>query len=240
MFSQNPRLKGLAIIIGLFAFGVVATAFLQATGWDLSLSARFYTPGGAYGGWTLARHSPWDLIYDYGEYPMWILIVVALALCVSALSGRVSRGYLKPSLVIILTAALGPGILVNGILKPGWGRPRPSEVKIMSGDQEYRKVWEPGGPGQGRSFTCGHCAMAYSMTSAVAFYPLHPVIAVAALVGGIAYGTAAGMARLVQGGHFATDALWSGVLVLMLVTALYYLVFRIPESSYESRPPPYQ
>ncbi len=238
MRSQNFRLKGFIIILGLFVLGMAATAVLQSCGWDLAWSAQFYTPGGIHEGWTFSRDQPWAFFYDYGEYPVWVLAALALVICVGAASGRVSRAYLRPSLVIILTAALGPGLLINGILKPSWGRPRPAELTNMGGDREYKRVWEPLGRGQGKSFTCGHCAAAYSVSSAVAFYPLHPVISVIALTAGVAFGTAAGIGRLVQGGHFATDILWSGVLVLMLIAALYYLVFRIPETTYESRPPP--
>ncbi len=238
MFSQNSRLKGLVILFGLFIFGVAATAVLHFTGWDLAWSAQFYTAGGAHQGWTHTRDQPWAFFYDYAEYPVWVLAAFALFMCLGVVSGRVSRVYLRPSLVIILTAALGPGLLVNGILKPNWGRPRPADLTIMGGDREYKRVWEPMGRGQGKSFTCGHCAAAYSVGSAVAFYPMHPVISVVALTAGIAFGTAAGIGRLVQGGHFPTDILWSGVLILMLITALYYLVLRIPETTYESRPPP--
>jgi lipid A 4'-phosphatase len=238
MFSQKPRLRGLTIICGLFVFGVAATAVLDLTGWDFAWSDRFYKPAGLYKGWFLGHEQPWALLYDYGEYPMWILGALALAICGAVRLGKVPRTYLKPSLVVILTAILGPGLLVNAILKPNWGRPRPSELANMGGDREYRRVWEPQGPGQGRSFTCGHCAATYSLASVVAFYPLHPVISVIALAGGLAFGTAAGIARLVQGGHFPTDIVWSGVLILMLITALYYLVFRIPETTYQCRPPP--
>jgi lipid A 4'-phosphatase len=234
MFYGKPRLKGLAIILGLFIFGVAATAVLQSTGWDLAWPASFYAAGGPHEGWFLRRDQPWAFLYDYGEYPTWILGALALALCVAVKLGKVPRSYFKPSLVVILTAILGPGLLVNGILKPNWGRPRPSEIAGMGGDREYRRVWEPQGPGHGRSFTCGHCAMAYAVSSVAAFYPLHPVVAVIALTGGLAFGTAAGIARLVQGGHFPTDIIWSGVLVLMLVAALYYLVFRIPEAPNDS------
>ncbi len=234
MSSEKPRLRGLAIIISLFVFGVAATAALQSTGWDLVWSTRFYETGSANEGWFLRRDQPWAFLYDYGEYPAWILGVVALVMCVAAKSGQISRAYVKPCLVVILTAALGPGLLVNAILKPNWGRPRPSELAGMGGDREYRRVWEPQGPGQGKSFPCGHCAMAYAMTSVVAFYPLHPAIAVIGLTGGFVFGTVTGVARLVQGGHFPTDVLWSGVLVLMLIAALYYLVFRIPEAPNDS------
>jgi len=165
MFSQNSRLKGLVILVGLFIFGVAATAVLHSTGWDLAWSAQFYAAGGAHEGWTHTRDQPWAFFYDYAEYPVWVLAAFALFMCVGALRRRISRVYLRPSLVIILTAALGPGLLVNGILKPNWGRPRPADLTIMGGDREYKRVWEPQGRGQGKSFTCGHCAAAYSVGS---------------------------------------------------------------------------
>ena len=81
----------------------------------------------------------------------------------------------------------------------------------------------------GKSFPSGHGSMAYSVASAAAFYPYHPVVAVGALVGGIAFGTLTGAARMAQGGHFATDVLWSGIIVFVVIATLYYLVFRIPD-----------
>jgi membrane-associated PAP2 superfamily phosphatase len=71
--------------------------------------------------------------------------------------------------------------------------------------------------------------MAFSISSAAAFYPYHPVLSIIALATGIAYGIVMGIARMAQGGHFPTDVLWSGIIVLSIVAALYYLVFRIPE-----------
>ena len=50
------------------------------------------------------------------------------------------------------------------------------------------------------------------------------------LVGVMAYGMLSGVARVMQGGHFPTDVLWSGILILMIVATLYFLVLRIPES----------
>jgi lipid A 4'-phosphatase len=123
---------------------------------------------------------------------------------------------------------------VNGLLKNYWGRPRPVEVSALGGDWEYRTVWEPGVPGRGKSFTCGHCSMAFAVGSAAAFAPYFPVAAGAALVASVGYGMVMGVARMAQGGHFPTDVLWSGILVFMIAAALYYLVFRIPESADES------
>jgi membrane-associated PAP2 superfamily phosphatase len=155
----------------------------------------------------------------------------ALALYIASRYGRASRRYAKPSLVIILAVIVGPGVVVNGILKNCWGRPRPNDLIVFGGTQEFRKASQPGIRGGGKSFVCGHCSMAYAVASAGSFYPYHPVASVSMIAVGIAFGTVAGLARMAQGGHFATDVLWSAVLVLVIIAALYYLIFRIPEAN---------
>lgn len=231
MFRARPRTKGIAIICASLVIGVICTVALDAVDADLSWTQCFYSPGGTRGGWTHARDFPWGPLYDYGEFFGLGLTAAALALFAGSMKGKVGRKYAKPSLVVILTVIIGPGILVNGILKNYWGRPRPADVVQFGGEQEYRKVWPPGIPGNGKSFPCGHCAMAFSVASGAAFFPIYPVAATGALVAGVAYGVVMGIARMAQGGHFPTDVLWSGILVLAVIAGLYYLVFRIPEQS---------
>ncbi|MBI5570514.1 MAG: phosphatase PAP2 family protein [Desulfomonile tiedjei] len=221
---------------GLFVAGIVATVLLDRGDADLAWTGAFYIPGGSNGGWPWARAQPWAFLYDYGELPPLILLAAALGLYAACRVGRAPRQYARPCLVIILTIALGPGLLVNGLLKNYWGRPRPVEVSALGGDWEYRSVWEPGTPGRGKSFTCGHCSMAFALGSAAAFAPYFPIASGAALVASVGYGALMGVARMAQGGHFPTDVLWSGILVFMIVAALYYLVLRIPESADASTP----
>jgi len=221
-------LRGIVIIAGLFVFGLAATYFMESAGLDTAWTAHFYQASGAHEGWIYARDFPWGLLYDYGELPAWVLLAVALAVYVGAFWGKARPDYKRACLVIVLTIALGPGLLVNSVLKNSWGRPRPVDIAAFGGPSAYQKVWEMGRPGEGKSFTCGHCSMAFAISSAAAFYPFHPVAAIAALVAGIAYGILMGVARVAQGGHFPTDVLWSGIVVLALLAALYYLVFRIP------------
>jgi len=231
MLVKHPRTRGSIIILGLLIVGVAGTAILGATGWDLSWVSGFYSAGGARGGWTHGREEPWGFLYDYGEIPPFILAAAALALYMAAKSGKARREYSRTCLVVILSVILGPGILVNGILKPCWGRPRPAEIAAFGGTQEYRPVWRPSGPGGGKSFPCGHCSMGFSMASGAAFYSFHPVLSICALAGGIAYGLLLGLTRIIQGGHFPTDVLWAGVLVLGVIAVLYYFVFRVPEQT---------
>jgi len=218
----------------LFLLGVAGSIILEATGWDLGWTAAFYEPGGTNNGWIHGREKPWSLLYDYGAAVGVVLLLVSLAGYVAARLGRIRGQYSKPCLVVILTIVIGPGVLVNGVLKNYWGRPRPQDVTIFGGQWEYRPVWQPGVAGSGKSFTCGHCAAAVSVASLAAFYPYHPVAATAALAGGILYGGIMGVARIAQGGHFPTDVLWSVILVLMVTAGLYYVVFRLPEEAASS------
>lgn len=233
---SSYRVRGMVTITLLFATGIGLTALFDHMGWDLGWTGHFYVPGGPYGGWPHGHEQPWWFLYEYGEIPALGLAVGALILWCLTRAGRIRQACAKPCLVIILTVVLGPGVIVNGILKTYWGRPRPVDVSTFGGTMEYRKVGEPRFGKEGKSFPCGHCSMAFAIASASAFYPLHPVLSVVALVGGISYGVVMGVARMAQGGHFPTDVMWSGILVLIIVCALYFLVFRIPESREESKP----
>jgi membrane-associated PAP2 superfamily phosphatase len=227
MSALRPRYRGLLLALGIFVFGVVATAALDVISADLVWTRLFYVPGGPNDGWVYGRQSPWSYLYDYGELPALALLVFAVALYAAAWIGKAPAYHKRACLVIILTVILGPGLLVNGILKPYWGRPRPAEIEAFGGLQKYQKVWEIGVPGHGKSFPCGHCSAAFATASLVSFFPSHPVLSVAALLGGIVYGGVMGIARIAQGAHFPTDVLWSGIIALMLIVLLYYVAFPV-------------
>jgi len=169
MTRGGPLAKCVTLIALLVGIGVAATYFLETTGRDLAWTGMFYTEGGLNGGWIHGREFPWKTLYDYGEIPGVIFGVSCLAVCLGVWAGKVSGKYVRPCLVVILTLVLGPGLAVNGILKNYWGRPRPEDV--WGGGSGYKRVCERGTPGIGKSFTCGHCAVAFSLSSGVAFYP---------------------------------------------------------------------
>ena len=51
------------------------------------------------------------------------------------------RQYRRSCLLLVLAVALGPGLLVNGLLQPLWGRPRPRHIEQFAGTQRIA----PGG-----------------------------------------------------------------------------------------------
>ncbi len=228
-WSNHPRLRGLLIAVGLVVCGIAGTLILELSGTDQAWTSWFYAERGPNGGWMYGRQQPWAALYDYGNVPT-ILLALGAFTGYAILRLRKAHALLtRACLVVVLTVVLGPGLIVNAILKPYWGRPRPSEVSIYGGSEQFRRVWPPDFGGKGRSFTCGHCSMGFAFSSGVAFVPVSPILGVGALAGGVIYGVVMSLARIAQGGHFPTDCLWSAVIVLTLITVLYYLVLRIPE-----------
>jgi len=56
------------------------------------------------------------------------------------------------------------------------------------------------------------------------------------LAAGLLYGALMGLARMIQGGHFLTDVIWSGILVYLTGLSLYYL-FRLDREGLPSSRP---
>ncbi|MFM1887180.1 MAG: hypothetical protein RL026_2337 [Pseudomonadota bacterium] len=152
----------------------------------------------------------------------WGSAVAALALLVLALrSGHVTGR--RIAVFLMMSLALGPGLVVNGILKPHWGRPRPAEVRDFGGTRPFQAPLEANLVGfadrgtNGRSFPSGHAAMAFWTTAGffvarVLWPPLAPWL----LGGGLLFGLAGGAARVIAGRHFLSDILWSGLIVFAL------------------------
>jgi lipid A 4'-phosphatase len=202
---------------------IAGTALIAATGLDLALESRFYREGI----WIGRDLDPWRFLYRFGVLPAYFLAGGALVTLVAGYFSSRAAVYRKRALFFVLFLALGPGLLVNTVLKDHWGRPRPNQLQVFGGNEKmpYHQVWQCGVAGQGRSFPCGHAS--------AAFYLIAPYFVLRrrskgyarlALAGGFAYGLFMGAARMTQGGHFPSDVLWSGGLVYLVGLALCHLL----------------
>jgi lipid A 4'-phosphatase len=213
------------IIISFFyplAILLPLTLLFRFTDLDITLANLFFEPGA---GWEYQNENPWIFLYNYGVMPAWLLTISAC--CVFALSffSTTIRSYRKKSLFIILLLIMGPGLVVNVIFKDHWGRPRPRDVDLFSGTQPFHSVWEQGTAGHGRSFPSGHASMGFFLFSPFfVLYRTSKKQAVSFLALGLGYGSLMGLCRMIQGGHFASDVIWSAGFVYLCGLGLYYLL----------------
>jgi membrane-associated PAP2 superfamily phosphatase len=225
--SAAQRVPGVLCGIVAWLLPIVLCGAFPAL--DPALSAPFYavqqTPA-----WYLKDALPWAWLYTYGELPAFIMATGAVLVLLGSLYRAAWRRYRRACLLLVLAVALGPGLLVNGLLQPLWGRPRPRHIEQFAGTQPYRPWWQPGGPGAGKSFPSGHAAMGYVLLAGAVLVPggRRGWSGRLALGGALAYGTLVGLARVVQGGHFASDVVWSGLLMYLTVLALQKGLGRCP------------
>jgi lipid A 4'-phosphatase len=197
---------------------ILATTIFRITNVDLMLSRLFFednSSAAASGShWPLRIVQPWISLYYWGIYPAWIIGVGGLLVAVISLFWVRLRPYRNAGLFFFLMLALGPGLLINGIFKPYWGRPRPHDTIPFSGQQPYLPVGDMGTTGFGASFPSGHASMGfYLMAPGFVLYRRWPKVAAMFFALGLSGGIIMGMARIVAGSHFASDVVWSAGIV---------------------------
>jgi membrane-associated PAP2 superfamily phosphatase len=203
---------------------VAATGAIDVAGFDLAVQALFYSPGA---GWALGDREPWAFLYHFGNLPAFALGAMGVIAFVLSFFAERFRPDRVAALFVVVLLALGPGLIVNTVFKDHWGRPRPADIVQFGGTETYRSFWHPGPPERGRSFPSGHAAVGFFLMAP--FFVLRrraPGWARRALAAGILYGSLMGLGRMIQGGHFLTDVIWSGCMVYFTGLFLYYL-FRL-------------
>ena len=85
-------------------------------------------------------------------------------------------------------------------------------------------------PGKGHSFPCGHCSIAFTLTSGIIFFRQSKKFAILSFSFGLGYGILMSIARIAQGGHFLSDAIWSLGVVFFTLIIFYFFIFQPPKT----------
>ena len=214
---------------------LLLTALFRWLPVDQVICRLFY--GGTASGWPYYQAEPWLALYRYGPYPGLALGFGGAVVAVASYLWSPLRRWREMGLFLAILLAIGPGLAVNGIVKPQWSRPRPAQTKDFGGQQDFVYAWGFGPHGVSKSFPSGHASMGfYLMAPAFLLYRRHPRWALACLLFGLASGGFIGLGRMAQGQHFASDVLWSGGLVYFCGVALGYLFDRSMVAREESLP----
>lgn len=141
------------------------------------------------------------------------------------LAGRRVRGVDGRVVAYVLLALLlGSGLIVNGVLKRGFGRARPRNVVEFGGDQRFTPAFVPSG-------ACAtNCSFA-SGDAAGAFFALPLAYALfrrrRARLGAAAFGGLVSFSRVASGAHFFSDTVVS-LFVMWLVADVLHLYMLHP------------
>lgn len=220
----------LALVIG----AAVAILFALFPQWDMALSGLFWDAGrrrfGISGaGWAIT-------VRTLANWIPWLFAGPAFAAIVLKLIFPRGRMFMpaRAAVLLALTMALGPGLLVNGILKEHWGRPRPVHVDTFGGKDAFRPWYAPDGTCPGNcSFVSGEGALGLWLTAPASLVP-GPAGAVA-MVAAVSFGLFAGGLRIAFGGHFFTDVVFSGVMVVLIVALTRYWLYDRPFAPSDKR-----
>jgi len=190
---------------------------------DLWASGWFYRPGA---GFFLGNWAPFRIAHDDLHYAVTGFVIVLVLLLLAALIARrsVLRLDRRAAVFLLLALALGPGLTVNTIFKDHWGRARPAQIAAFGGDKKFSPAFVPSDQCRSNcSFPAGDPAVGFYLVS-LAFLAATPRKRRWGIAGALAAGSALGVVRLAQGGHFLSDVLASGFLVYAVSWVLYRLL----------------
>ncbi len=205
-------------LISLAVLAAATTSLFWFTNLDRWAAGLFFYPGNAGGVWPKQDWWFWRMLYDYA-FPFTITAGGFARL--TYLLGHLHddfRSFRRQALYILLVIAIGPGLVVNLIVKDHWGRPRPVHTKEFGGEYDYVPPAKLG-HSPDKSFVCGHCSVGYAF---FALYFLAQNYKTLYLILTLGLAWTMGFTRMTAGGHYLSDILWSGYLVFLVAYALYY------------------
>lgn len=180
---------------------------------DLLASAAFYDGTG----FVLRGHPFFDFVHRYvGILAGSIALAAALILGGAGRIRRLARRR-RAAVFMLLVLLLGPGLVVNVLLKDHWGRARPGQVADYGGAAQFTPAWVVSDQCRHNcSFVCGDASVGFSL-AALAFVARHPRRWLAA---GFVTGAGLGLMRMAQGGHFLSDVVFAFYAVWFTAWAL--------------------
>lgn len=199
---------------------IAGTVYLRFSNVDLLAGQVFFDGDGT---WHLKDFPLFVFLYEWGVQPALIIAAIAMLVIIGGFFSGVLRRWRKIAGYFLLVLIVGPGIIVNAILKEHWGRPRPNDVVEFGGIHQFEKVWQYDARSAGKSFPSGHASMGFCLLGLYfVARALRQRWALPAVFCALAMGLLLGLARIAQGGHFVSDILWSAGVCYFVALGLCY------------------
>ena len=190
---------------------------------DINFSALFFSDGAFQ-----AKNNPL-VRFIYKAAPkatgLFFIALIASHIYMTAKKKSVLFGYNKKHYTyLILAMIIGPLLLVNGILKETSGRARPRHVTEFGGTKQFSPAFIfTDQCNKNCSFVCGHASAGFYFVSLALLYKGRKkriIFWSAVTAGGLI-----GLIRIMMGGHFLSDVIFSFAFVYLSSLLLYYHMF---------------
>jgi membrane-associated phospholipid phosphatase len=219
-----------AILAALVLLVVVSALALAFPDLDRRVAGLFFVEGR---GFPVERMAAAVVLREAGlAVTRWATIALLLVLLAKLFLPRLARTIpSRPLLFLGGSLALGPGLLVNALLKAFWGRPRPREILDFGGHLDFFPAGIPGGGCLSNcSFPSGEASSAIWLTALVFVVP--PAWQKPTAIATGLWTLAISVNRMAFGGHFLSDVVIAWVLVGLVVLVCRELILeRLPEAA---------
>jgi len=207
----------LSVLLGILFFFVPVI--------DLWAAARFYDQ---HRGFIISNPSSGSAL----PFLPWLAKVFVTACCLVFAVNIIRQYFLGKSvplvasnrviIFLLFTLGIGPGLIVNAVLKDHWGRARPFQVTEFGGNRQFTAAFVVSDQCPTNcSFVSGDASLGYF---GLAFFFItrrrRTFVAGAAILAG----TLLGLVRMAQGAHFLSDVIFSGVFTFLVAWLLYFLL----------------
>lgn len=225
MAATAPRPKDPMVLFLTATIGLSAL-FLAFPAIDLAVTDLFFRPGE---GFVASQNPTLKAFRKSSDLLLGLLLLGLLGRLAWGLACRGPDAFMaaRRSCYLLAALAVGPGLVVNGILKTHWGRPRPIAVDAFGGDAPFQSVWRISDWCQNNcSFVSGEASSSVWFVAALVLVPARFRVAVGIPV--VAYAVLLSANRIAFGGHFLSDVVLSWTISGLVFAALYRLMVSAP------------
>ena len=171
-----------------------------------------------------------DFLYTFGELPAQLIGIVATLYFLHAVYARKRTQQRFVALILSLNMIIGYGSITRTVLKELWGRPRPIQIEEFGGTHKFRPFYTPilkKGSDALQSFPSGHAACGFYFFSLyfIGYSYQKRWLKNLGLALGATLGVLLSFVRIVQGGHFLSDTLFSALIMWETACFVDFLIF---------------
>lgn len=224
--ASLARVSGDPIVQCLLFVFVVAVFFLLFPHVDFWFSELFFESGA---GFPTSRLPAFIGLRSVGEWLVRLTVIAMLGAVVFKLARPTRPSPIPPRDIIFVLSTLivGPGLLVNVLLKDHWGRPRPVMVGYFGGTKPFVGIWPiTDYCASNCSFVAGEGSSALWLLTLAIIAPAQWRPAVSRVL--IPLAILLSFNRIAAGGHFLSDVLLAWGLTALVMAVGYRLIIERP------------